>query len=594
MPKQELQWDLNDIVARKKFDEFFGDVGKNILRLGDCLQKLSPGMPEEGFRQMMSLSEKLKEDISRLSSYGSLWMSVDINSQDARLYKSRAQDLMVSHTQALIPITQWLMGKPVKDLRRLDDANAQRLFKAVPDLEYVLSYQRLGAAHTLDQDVEKVMARKRVTGADPLNELYNLVSDSFEYHFKPKGKKERIFKTQSQVRDYFYSSSPAERQAAYQALFKPYQADISKFYVIYQALAKDWDQDAKDRNFVSPMAMRNFYNQVPDKAIDTLLQVSSANAGLYREYFKVKARLLGVKKLQRYDIYAPLEKQKASMPFDRAKALVLETFKEFSPALAQNARQIFEAGHLDTHPRPGKEAGAFCAMVTPKITPYILLNYSGDNSSVMTLAHELGHGAHDLFASAHSFSSAETTLPLAETASTTSEMLVFERLLSQTKSDREKRAMLLEKIGDSYATVMRQAYFVKFEMAAHQLLLQGAKESQLSDLYLKMLREQLGSSVDVADEFRYEWAYIAHIFKTPFYCYAYNFGELLSMALYARYKKEGRSFVPKMEKILSYGGSQSPELILKQVGIDMCSASFWQGSYDVVRGWLEELKRLSK
>jgi oligoendopeptidase F len=594
MPKQELQWNLNDIIARGKFDDFARSFEKNVLKLGDYFKALSPAMSEENFRRMMSFTEKLKEDANRLGSYGSLWMSVDINSQDAMLYKSRAQDLMVSHTQALIPITQWLMGKPVEGLRRLDDANAQRLFQAVPDLEYVLSYQRRGAVHTLDQDVEKVMARKKVTGADPLNELYNLVSDGFEYRFKPQGKKEKVFKTQSPVRAYFYSSDQAERQAAYQALFKPYQDNISKFYVIYQALAKDWDQDAKDRNFVSPMAMRNFYNQVPDKAIETLLKVSADNSGIYQEYFRLKARLLGVKKLRRYDIYAPLEKQKASLPFDRAKALVLETFKEFSPGLARNARQIFEAGHIDTHPRTGKEAGAFCAMITPKTTPYILLNYSGDNSSVMTMAHELGHGAHNLYASAHSASSAETTLPLAETASTTAEMLMFERLLSQTRSDREKRAMLLEKIGDSYATVMRQAYFVKFEMAAHQMLLQGAKESQLSDLYLKMLKEQFGSSLDVADEFRYEWAYIAHIFKTPFYCYAYNFGELLSMALYARYKKEGRSFVPKIENILSYGGSQSPELILKQVGIDMCSASFWQGSYDVVRGWLEELKRLSK
>ncbi|MBI4726717.1 M3 family oligoendopeptidase [candidate division TA06 bacterium] len=594
MSKQEMLWNLNNIVGRGKFDEFFNAAEKNIAKLGDYLKALSPGMPEESFRRMTAFTEKLKEDINRLSSYGSLWVSADINSQDARLYKSRAQDLMVSHTQALIPITQWLMGKPVEGLGRLDDANAQRLFKAVPDLEYVLSYQRLGAVHTLEQEVEKVMARKKVTGADPLTELYSLVSDGFEYRFKPKGKKEKVFKTQSRIRAYFYSSNPAERQAAYQALFKPYQDNISKFYVIYQALAKDWDQDARDRQFNSAVAMRNFYNQVPDQAIETLLRVSSDNVGIYQEYFKVKARLLGVKQLQRYDIYAPLERQKAKIPFDRAKTLVLETFKEFSPALAQNARQIFEAGHIDSHPRPGKESGAFCAMVAPKITPYILLNYSGDNSSVMTMAHELGHGAHDLYASAHSVSSAETTLPLAETASTTAEMLVFERLLSQAKSDKEKRAMLLEKIGDSYATVMRQAYFVKFEIAAHRLLLQGARESQLSGLYLKMLKEQFGSSVDVADEFRCEWAYIPHIFKTPFYCYAYNFGELLSMALFARYKHEGRSFVSKIEKILAYGGSQSPELILKQAGIDMSSASFWQGSYDVVRGWLEELKRLSK
>jgi oligoendopeptidase F len=594
MSKQEMKWDLNDIVARTKFDALFRATEHNILKLGDHLKALSPEMPAENFRQLMDITERLKEDINRLSSYGSLWMSVDINSQDARLYKSRAQDLMVSHTQAMIPITQWLMGKPVEGLRRLDDANAQRLFKSVPDLEYVMNYQRRGALHILDQDVEKVMARKRVTGAEPLNEIYNLISDGFEYRFKPKGRKERIFSTQTQIRSYFYSSNPAERQAAYQGLLQPYQDNISKFYVIYQALAKDWDQDARDRQFSSPVAMRNFNNQVPDKAIETLLQVSSDNVGLYQEYFRLKARLLGVKQLRRYDIYAPLKQARSKMPFVRAKDMVLETFKDFSPALAQNARQIFEACHLDTHPRPGKESGAFCAMVTPKITPYILLNYSGDNSSVLTMAHELGHGAHDLFASAHSVTSAETTLPLAETASTTAEMLVFEKLLSQASSDKEKRSMLFEKIGESYATVMRQAYFVKFEIAAHRLLLQGATESQMSDLYLKMLKEQFGSSLSVADEFRCEWAYVAHIFKTPFYCYAYNFGELLSMALFARYKKEGPSFVPKLEKVLAYGGSQSPEIILKEIGIDMCSASFWQGSYDVVRGWLEELKRLSK
>jgi oligoendopeptidase F len=340
--------------------------------------------------------------------------------------------------------------------------------------------------------------------------------------------------------------------------------------------------------------MRNFGNQVPDKAVSTLLEVTSRNTGLYHEYFRLKARLLGMKKLRRFDIYAPLEQPKARMPFGQARDLVLDTFQRFSPAFARHAKTIFDQVHIDSHPAPGKESGAYCAMIAPNITPYILLNYTGDSSSVMTLAHELGHGIHDILASGHSISAAHTTLPLAETASTTAEMIVFERLLSQAGSAREKQAMLFERLGESFATVVRQGYFVKFEMEAHKLISGGAKESQVSDLYFRMLKDQFGSSVELAPEFRHEWAYIPHIFKTPFYCYAYNFGELLSMALFARYKKEGRSFVPKLEKVLAYGGSQSPELILKEIGIDMCSPAFWQGSFEVVRGWLEELKKLSR
>lgn len=594
MAGQELRWDLGDIIARGQFDREIKEAEAGIVRLTELTKTLSPGMGEAQFRKVIEFREGLMARLSRLGSYGRLWERADHKSQDAGLYKSRAQDLELKYTDASLPLDHWLKGLEVEGLKILDEGNARRLFASLPDLEYIFTYSRAAARHTLTQGEEKIIARKAVTGKQALVDIYEQITGGFAYQFRPRGGRPRQLKTQGEARSYFYSPKAAEREAAYRAVMAPYQENEDKLFIIYRALVKDWDNDARLRGFASPIAMRNFSNRVPDQAIDTLLQACQKNTGLYQEFFRNKAAMLGIRKLRRYDLYAPLDKPKGKMPLPQAKELVLEIFREFSPGFAQRAESIFRANHVDSHPRPAKDSGAFCSDIAPGITPYVLLNYTGNSSSVSTLAHELGHGVHDLYAANHYFSSSHTTLPLAETASTISELMVFEELLRRAGSDRERQAMLMEKLGDSYATVIRQAYFVIFEQEAHHRISQGIKGGQLSDLYLKQLRSQLGSAVEVPDEFRSEWSYIPHIFHTPFYCYAYNFGELLALALFARYKDEGKSFVPKIEKILAYGGSQSPDLIIKEVGMDMSSPEFWQGSFEVVKSWLTELKRLSK
>lgn len=594
MAGQELKWNLNDIVARGKFDETYAGIEKDIAGMTEQIKLLKPQMSLAEFKQVIEFREDLKTRLSKISSYGELWENADLKSQDAKLYKSRTQDLGIKLSDALLPLEHWLKGLAVEGMEKLDDFNANRLFAALPDLEYVFNYNRAAAKHTLSQGEERIITRKSITGAQALVDMYNLITDSFEYKFQPKGQKAKVFKVQGQVRNYYYSAKAAEREAAYKAVLKPYHDNEDKLFVIYRALVKDWDNDAQVKSFNSPISVRNFYNRVPDKAINTLLEVCQKNVGIYQDFFRYKAKLLKMKKLRRYDLFAPLEAPKTKMPLPEAKKLVLDIFRDFSPGFADKAESIFRADHIDSHPRPGKDTGAFCSDIAPGVTPYILLNYTGNNSSVATLAHELGHGVHDLYAQNHYYTSSHTTLPLAETASTISELMVFERLLGQARSDKERRAMLLEKLGDSYATVIRQAYFVMFENQAHKRISEGIKSDQLSDLYIKQLRSQLGSAVEVAEEFRSEWAYIPHIFQTPFYCYAYNFGELLALALFARYKDQGKPFVPKIEKILAYGGSQSPDVIIKEVGMDMASPEFWQGSFEVVKTWLAELKRLSK
>ena len=236
--------------------------------------------------------------------------------------------------------------------------------------------------------------------------------------------------------------------------------------------------------------------------------------------------------------------------------------------------------------------GAFCASPLPGLAPWVLVNYNGKANDVATLAHELGHAVHALMASEHSVLTFHSSLPMAETASVFSEMLLLERLLGEETDPALRRDILARFVDDSYATVMRQAYFVLFEREAHALIEEGRTTDYLSKQYLSNLQEQFGDAVELSDEFRWEWVSIPHIYQTPFYVYAYTFGQLLVLSLYQQYKVEGDAFKPRYLKILSAGGSDAPERILTEAGIDIRSADFWQGGFDVLADLVDQLETI--
>ncbi|MBI2672251.1 M3 family oligoendopeptidase, partial [Candidatus Woesearchaeota archaeon] len=419
------------------------------------------------------------------------------------------------------------------------------------------------------------------------------IETEFSFEFQPdKTRKPQLIKTSSELHAFRTSQDPKEREESYVTELKKYKENIDKFFIIYQAIVKDWVFESNLRGYNSSISMRNFENHIPDKAIETLLEVCSENIDIFHRYFKFKAKELGMKKLRRFDVYSHIKKKEKKISFNDAKKLVLDTFEKFSPSFAEKARKIINANHIDSHPSSVKVGGAFCYTIAPDIIPYVFLNYNGTLREVATLAHELGHGIHSLFASHQSFSSQHANLPLCETASTFGEMILFERLFAEAESDEEKKSMLSDKLAESYGSIIRQNYFIKFEILAHEAIKKGTNLEELSELYFKTLKEQFGDSLEIDPLFRYEWAYISHIVHSPFYCYAYNFGELLSMALYSRYKKEGPSFIPKIEKILAYGGSKNPQEVLKEIGIDITSKEFWQGSFELIRGWQDQLEGL--
>jgi len=230
--------------------------------------------------------------------------------------------------------------------------------------------------------------------------------------------------------------------------------------------------------------------------------------------------------------------------------------------------------------------------VLPQQTPWVLVNYTGKVRDVATIAHELGHAVHSMAAEKHSLLTQHPSLPLAETASVFAEMLLTDRLLAEEPDPLVRRELLAASVDDMYATVVRQAYFVIFEKEAHAAVLNNQSPEQISEMYLNLLHEQFGDSVEVGDEFRNEWVSIPHIYNTPFYCYAYSFGQLLVLALYRRYQQEGDAFKPGYLKLLAYGGSAHPEEILAEAGVDMTSPAFWQGGFDVIRSMIDELEAI--
>jgi oligoendopeptidase F len=271
---------------------------------------------------------------------------------------------------------------------------------------------------------------------------------------------------------------------------------------------------------------------------------------------------------------------------------VFESFDQFDPQFAAMAEQVLKENHLDSEVRKGKRDGAFCSTLGPDLTPWVLTNFQGKADDVATLAHELGHAIHSQMAAQHSLYTQQACLPLAETASTFGEMMLVDKLLKEEKDEAVRRDLLFRQVDDAYATIQRQAFFALFERQAHDMVQKGASVDDLTAAYLENLKAQFGKAVEVSDEFKWEWVSIPHIYNVPFYVYAYAFGQLLVFSLYRQFKKEGDAFKPRYKKILATGGSQAPAALLKDAGIDIRKAAFWQGGFDVVSELVSQLEAI--
>jgi len=546
-------------------------------------EQLAADISEKQFVAILQNYEGITRQISRVGSFASLRFSEDTQDQQVQAFMAQMQQLGAQIDNRIMFFNLWW--------KNLDDKAAARLLEASGDYRYWLEALRLQKPYTLSEPEEKIINLKDVNGTQALVTLYSTITNRYSFQLEVDGEQKELSREELQV--YYRNADPALREAAYKELYRVYDADGPILGQIYQSILRDWRSEGVDlRGYSAPIALRNLANDIPDDVVETLLDVCRKNAPLFHRFFQLKARWLGVDRLRRYDIYAPVAQSEKTYPYSDAVAMVLESFQQFDPRMAELVQRVFDQNHIDSEVRKGKRSGAFCATVNPDLTPWVLQSYNGAPRNVATMAHELGHAVHSMLAADHTKLTQHASLPLAETASTFAEMLLVDHLLEIEDDPDVRRDILFGQMDDAYATIIRQAYFALFERQAHELVHDGAAVDDLSGIYLDNLKDQFGDSLDLSEDFRFEWLAIPHFYFAPFYVYAYTFGQLLVLSLYKQYKEEGESFIPRYIDILSAGGSASPDEILTSAGIDMRKGAFWQGGFDMVKKSLEQLEAI--
>jgi oligoendopeptidase F len=586
MPYKLSRWSLNDLFPGMNSPELeaaFDNIEEQVTTFEGVRGKLRADLPVDEFLHIVKTSEDTTRLAHKLDAFAGLAFAADTQDQAAQTLQNRVQQFMADMGNRTLFFSLWW--------KELEEVDAKRLMDASGDYRYYLEEMRHFKPHTLTEAEEKIVNIKDVTGSSALVNLYDAITNRYVFKLKVDGKVKEL--TRGELMNYAYSPDPKMRAKAYQEQFRVFGNDGSILGQMYQTRVRDWHNEGISlRKFKTPNSVRNLMNDIPDEAVDALLGVAKKNAGIFQRFFHLKAKQLGVKQLRRYDIYAPLAAATKKYSFDKAAQMVLESFSVFNPEFGKLAQRVFDENHLDSEVRKGKQSGAFCASVLPETTPYVKVNYQGNAREVATLAHELGHAIHAMLASHHSTFTFHSSLPLAETASTFGEMMLIERMLAGEKNKSVRRDILFRQVDDSYATIGRQAFFALFERSAHEMIMKNASLDEVSAMYFENLKEQFGDSLELTEEFKWEWVAIPHFYHTPFYVYAYSFGKLLVLSLYKQFKAEGESFKPKYRKILAAGGSEAPAKILSEAGIDIRSARFWQGGFDVITEQVEELERL--
>ena len=579
-------WDLSELVKNPKspaFQKQIKELESQAVKFEKIKSNLDPKMSSKKFMNIIQQIEEISKNMSKIGGYASLSYSSDTQSDEATSLMTKMSKLGSEISNKILFFDLWWKTQ-------VDDKNAKRLMKDAGEITEYLSHKRLFAKYALSEPEERIINTLDVTGISALVKLYDKITNAFEYKMKIGNKSKTM--TREEITNYVRSTNPKIRETAYKTILTKYTENKGVVGEIYQNIVLNWrDEGIEIRGYESPISMRNIGNDVDDKTIESLLSICRKNSPVFQKFFVQKAKMLKMKKLRRYDLYAPAAAniKEKNYAYDKSVKLVFESLGKFSNTLEEYARKVFNESHIDSAIRQGKRDGAFCSTLTPKITPYVLVNFTGKSRDVFTLAHELGHAVHSQAAQDRSILVQDAPLPLAETASTFSELLLYDNL-SDKISDNEKKIMLAEKIDDLYATIMRQSFFTIFEVDAHKQIGEGTTINEISKTYLQNLKEQFGNSVSLSDDFAIEWSCIPHFYHTPFYCYAYSFGNLLALSLFQRYKKEGKDFVPAYMSILAAGGSKKPEKLLAEYGFDIRSPKFWQEGFDYVN---EQVKALA-
>jgi oligoendopeptidase F len=587
------EWNLADLYKGPEAPELKADL-ETSERAADAMQEryagklaalVDGGKGGASLAQAVREFEALNDMLGRIVSFASLLYAADTSDPKRQKFFGDIQEKITA-------ISSKLLFFPL-ELNRLDDELLDRAMSSSELGHYRpwLEDLRKEKPYQLDDKLEQLFHEKAVTACGAWDRLFNETMTSLR--FKVDGERLSLEPTLNRLLD----QDGKKRREAAEALAKVFKENVRLFTLITNTLAKDKEISDRWRGFVDVADSRHLANRVEKEVVDALVAaVRDAYPRISHRYYTMKAKWLGKKTLAHWDRNAPLPEEPAQViGWDTAQKTVLRAYGDFSPRMADIAGKFFADGWIDAPVREGKSPGAFSHPTVPSAHPYILLNYQGKPRDVMTLAHELGHGVHQVLANVQGPLMAPTPLTLAETASVFGEMLTFRALLEQAPTKRERRALLASKVEDMINTVVRQIAFYNFERKVHTERREGELTSErLGEIWLDVQRESLGPAIELKPGYETFWCYIPHFIHAPFYVYAYAFGDCLVNSLYAVYEKADKGFAERYLDMLAAGGTKHHKELLKPFGLDASEPHFWSMGLKVVEGLIDELEAMDE
>jgi len=581
------QWDLSDLYSGPEAAELIADL--------DRANSAADNFYKDYCGRVISLSaadlsiaidkyETNEELLGRISSFAQLYHATKVSDREVGRFFQTTMERLSAITTKLIFFTL--------ELNQLEDDALQVLLENDPNLARYAPWLRdirASRSHQLPEDQERLLHEKQVTGRLSWVRLFD--ETLADLRFDLEGEQLSLEQTLHMLSE----PNSDKRRAAAKALSHGFEKQISIFGLITNTLVKDKEIDDKWRGFARPDSSRHLSNLVENEIVDALADaVQEAYPRLSHRYYSLKAKWFGQESLDYWDRNAPLPgDDQQTFTFDAARDLVLDAYHQFSPAMADVARQFFDNAWIDAPAILGKSSGAFSHPTVPSVHPYLLLNYQGRTRDVMTLAHELGHGVHQVLAGEQGALMADTPLTLAETASVFGEQLAFRELLDRETEMARRKAMLASKTEDMLNTVVRQIAFYQFERRLHEERREGELSvERICQIWMAVQGNSLGPAIRLHDEYKNFWCYIPHFIHSPFYVYAYAFGDCLVNSLYASYQKADDGFAEKYINMLKAGGTLRHKELLGPFGLDASDPEFWQQGLRVIEEFVDQLEAM--
>ena len=578
-------WDLSDLYRGRDDARITADlaaVESEAASLAADYRGRLAELAGDELADMIDRYEAIEDQLGRVQSYAQLLFAAHRDDAEIGKFFQGIQERSTSIGTQLLFVTLEL-NRVADDALAAKVASSARLGRFAPWLDNVRSFR----PHQLSDEVERTLHEKYVTGRSAWVRLFDESMAALRFPFDGKDL------TSAEIFDVMSAKERPERERAATAISGVLQQNVRLFARVMNTIVKDKQIEDEWRHFARPISSRNLANQVEDEVVDALIQaVRDAYPRISHRYYALKARWMGLDRLEYWDRNAPLpEDSDVRRPWAEAKVVVLNAYKTFSPTLAGIVDQFFTKSWIDAEVRPGKDSGAFCHSTVPSAHPFVLMNYQGRTRDVMTLAHELGHGVHQVLAAKQGPLMSGTPLTLAETASVFGEQLTFRALLDAETDPVRRRVLLAAKIEDMINTVVRQIAFAEFERRVHDARAKAElTPDELGAIWMGVQTESLGPAFNLPDEYRSYWSYIPHFIHVPFYVYAYAFGDCLVNSLYAVYRQQPDGFEPKYLEMLTAGGTLRHKELLAPFGLDATDPDFWSQGLGVLEGFIDELE----